>query len=102
MLRKPVRIFLSHASADRRFVERLAGILDSRKLSYWYSQRHVVGAQEWHNEIGKALGRCNWLVLVLTPAATKSKWVKHELLFAPRGYDRRDQHARVVRVTPAP
>ena len=75
-------IFLSHSSKDRRFVERIARVLDAHKLSYWYSQRHIVGAQEWHDEIGKALARCNWFVLVLSPAATKSKWVKHELLYA--------------------
>ena len=79
---KRVRIFLSHSSTDRRFVERLAGILDNQKLPYWYSVRHIVGAQQWHDEIGKALATCNWFVLVLSPASAKSKWVKHELLFA--------------------
>ena len=81
-MRKPVRIFLSHSVKDRRFVERLARVLDDNDLPSWYSQRHIVGAQQWHDEIGKALARCNWFVLVLSPASTKSKWVKHELLFA--------------------
>ena len=81
-MRKPVRIFLSHSAKDRRFAKRLADVLDSHKLPYWYSQRHIVGAQQWHDEIGKALARCNWFVLVLSPASVKSKWVKHELLFA--------------------
>lgn len=81
-MRQPVRIFLSHSSTDRRFVERLAGILDEHALRYWYSQRHILGAQQWHDEIGRALTRCNWFVLVLSPASAKSKWVKHELLFA--------------------
>lgn len=82
LVRKPVRIFLSHSSTDRRFVERLARILDTHTLPYWYSQRHIVGAQQWHDEIGRALAKCNWFVLVLSPASAKSKWVKHELLFA--------------------
>ena len=81
-VRKPVRIFLSHSAKDRRFVERLAGILDDHNLPYWHSQRHIIGAQQWHDEIGKALAKSNWFVLVLSPASAKSNWVKHELLFA--------------------
>ena len=81
-MRKSGRIFLSHSSADKRFAKRLAKVLDNHKLPYWYSQRHIVGAQQWHDEIGKALAKCSWFVLVLSPASAKSKWVKHELLFA--------------------
>jgi hypothetical protein len=76
------RIFLSHSSKDLRFVERIARVLDAHKVPYWYSQRHIVGAQQWHDEIGRALQACSWFVLVLTPASVASKWVKHELLFA--------------------
>lgn len=57
-------------------------MLDDHRLRYWYSERHIIGAQQWHDEIGKALGICNWFVLVLSPASVTSKWVKHELLFA--------------------
>ena len=82
LVRKRAKVFLSHSSKDRRFVERLATILDTHKISYWYSRRHIVGAQQWHDEIGRALAKCNWFVLVLSPASAKSRWVKHELLFA--------------------
>jgi hypothetical protein len=79
---KPSRIFISHSHKDRALVERLAPVLDSHRLKYWYGERNIVGAQQWHDEIGKALKKCNWLVLVLTPAAVSSRWVKYELLFA--------------------
>jgi hypothetical protein len=79
---KPARLFLSHSSKDRRFVERLARVLDAHKVRYWFSRRHIRGAQQWHDEIGKALARCNWMLLTMTPAAVASKWVKHELLYA--------------------
>lgn len=79
---KPGRIFLSHSAKDRSLVERLARLLDDHKLRYFYSRRHILGAQQWHDEIGKALARCDWFVLVLSPDAVASKWVKHELLFA--------------------
>lgn len=87
------RLFLSHASHDRRFVERLTGVLASHRLEFWYSTRHIAGAQDWHDEIGKALTKCNWFVLVLSPAAVKSKWVKRELLYA---LDRDAYEKRIV------
>jgi len=79
---KPARVFVSHSHKDVSFVKRLIKVLESHGIEYWYSPKHIAGAQQWHDEIGRALARCNWFVLVLTPAAAASKWVKHELLFA--------------------
>lgn len=42
--------------------------------------------KQWHDEIGKALRRCDWFVLVLTPESVKSSWVKRELLYALNEY----------------
>lgn len=78
----PREIFLSHASVDRRFVSRIADALTDHRMRVWYSRRTVRGAQQWHDEIGKALARCDWFVLVLSPAAVRSAWVKRELLYA--------------------
>jgi len=80
----PKEVFLSHSSRDRRFVLKLAQFLRSKRIRYWYSETHIVGAKQWHDEIGHSLKRCNWLIVVLTPNSVRSKWVKHELLFALR------------------
>jgi len=80
----PAEVFLSHAHADLPFVRRIARILQGRGIRVWYSEHHVVGAQQWHDEIGRALGRCDWFILVLSPSAVKSKWVKRELVYALR------------------
>ena len=76
------RVFISHSSRDRRLVGRIARILEDRKISYWYSPTHIVGAKQWHDEIGRALARCNWFLVVLTPDAVRSEWGKRELVFA--------------------
>ena len=36
----------------------------------------------WHDEIGRALARCDWFVLVLSPDAVLSTWVKRELIYS--------------------
>jgi len=53
------KIFISHAAADRAFVIRLTKALQRHDLPYWYSAQHIRGAQEWHDEIGRALNECN-------------------------------------------
>jgi len=75
---------LSHASPDRSFVDGLADILTDHGVAHWYSRTSLAGAQQWHDEIGQALARCDWFGIVLSPAAISSRWVKQELLFALR------------------
>jgi hypothetical protein len=78
----PKEVFLSHASADRKFVDQLAEVLRNHGIPVWYSTTNILGAQQWHDEIGKALQRCDWFLVVLSPRAVVSKWVKREILFA--------------------
>ena len=77
--RRPKEVILSHATRDRRFVHRLARVLTDHGVAFWFSRIHLVGAQQWHDEIGAALNRCDWFILVVTPAAARSVWVKREL-----------------------
>jgi TIR domain len=50
-------------------VSRPARLLEKRGISVWYSRIKIKGVQEWHDEIGKALAKCNWFVLVSTPSS---------------------------------
>jgi hypothetical protein len=50
----------------------------------WFSSTNLQSAQQWHDEIGRALKRCNWFLLLLSKAAVKRRWVKHELTYALR------------------
>ena len=78
----PQEIFLSHSDRDRQFVQDLVAVLRRHGLPVWYSRTSIRGAQQWHDEIGAALHRCDWFVLVLSPSAVESIWVKRELLFS--------------------
>lgn len=80
----PKEVFLSHSDKDKQFVSSLAKVLRRHKIPFWFSKTSLMGAQQWHDEIGKALDRCNWFVVILSPDSVKSEWVKHELMFALR------------------
>ena len=80
----PDEVFLSHSSQDRRFAGSVAEVMRSHGVPVWYSQSDIVGAQQWHDEIGAALRRCDWFVVILSPQSVESVWVKRELMYALR------------------
>ena len=82
--RRPRLCFLSHSHHDRRFAQRLESTLNSHGVPVWYSPTQIRGSQQWLDEIGKALKRCDWFIIVLSPQAVKSIWVKRELDYAIR------------------
>jgi hypothetical protein len=79
---RPSEAFLSHSSRNAAFVNRLARVLTAHEISHFLSQKSIRGAQQWHDEIGAALHRCDWFLLVLSPESVSSKWVKYELVYA--------------------
>jgi hypothetical protein len=87
----PKEVFLSHSNKDRDFVDELANELRRHKVRVWYSQTNIRGGQKWHDEIGSALRRCDWFVIVLSPQSIDSDWVKSELLYAFRDNILRDR-----------
>ena len=78
----PTEVFVSHSRKDRAYVDCLVGVLRRHQIPLWYSDTDIQGAQQWHDEIGRGLERCDWLILVLSPDAVKSIWVKREFLYA--------------------
>jgi hypothetical protein len=78
----PREVFLSHASGDRDFADRLAKTLREHGIPVWYSRTHLRGAQQWQAEIGRALRRCDWFIVILSPKSVRSMWVKRELSYA--------------------
>jgi len=78
----PREIFLSHSSVDRQFATDLTAVIRRHGIPVWYSQTNILGSQQWLDEIGAALQRCDWFAVVVSPQAAGSMWVKRELSFA--------------------
>ena len=78
----PAEVFLSHSHEDREMATRVAEVLRAHGVPVWYSETDIIGARQWHNEIGAALDRCDWFIVILSPDAVSSKWVQRELVFA--------------------
>lgn len=87
----PREVFSSHSSRDAETALRIVRLLGQHEVPAFYSPHNILGAQQWHDEIGDALARCDWFLLLLSPDAVTSKWVKRELMYALRSdhYDRK-------------
>ena len=77
----PREVFLSHSTKDRVFALKVAVTIRDHGVPVWYGPTNITGAKQWHDEIGSALRRCDWFVVVLSPNAVRSEWVKRELMF---------------------
>src|SRR6185369_11255604 len=78
----PNELFLSYSSLDNVFANSIVNLLRRHAVAVWYSETNIVGAQQWHDQIGAALQRCDWFAVILSPRSVESMWVKRELLFA--------------------
>lgn len=74
------RVFISHATADRGFVEdTLIGMLKEQGMECWYSNEDIKGGDAWERSIRQGLADSGWFLVVLSPHAIGSKWVRTEV-----------------------
>lgn len=77
------RLFISHATADRKFVEReLLGLLKALGFDPWFAETDIQTTQQWERSILGALRSSKWFVLVMSPSSAVSDWVKDEVAWA--------------------
>ena len=79
---KPREVFVSHSSHDDRDADELVRFLRRHRIKTFYSPHHIRGGRRWQREIGAALQRCDWFLVLLTPSAVKSMWVEREVQYA--------------------
>ena len=79
----PVTVFVSHSTQDRKWVEKeIVALLSSNGIKPWYSKASISTASQWEREILHGLQSCDWFLLVVSPRAAKSEWIKDELNWA--------------------
>ena len=95
----PAEVFLSHSSEDADMARRVARTLVSHGVPIFLAPSHLIGAQQWQDEVLKALQRCDWFMVLLSPQAVDSVWVRREVAFAP--YEKRYRE-RIIPLTYKP
>src|SRR5437764_657828 len=77
-----MRVFLSYSESDREPAKELASHLEKMGHSVWYRDGALFPGDNWALEIGKALDHSEAMVLLISPEAMKSDWVRKEIEFA--------------------
>lgn len=72
-------IFISYSRRDQEFVSRLADDLNAHVAGVWFDQSTIQPGQKWHDEILEGIRECKAFVLVLSPDAVESRYVREEL-----------------------
>ncbi|HEY7355596.1 MAG TPA: TIR domain-containing protein, partial [Ktedonobacterales bacterium] len=79
------RVFLSYARADSTsFVDRLEQDLKAQQFVPWVDRHGLEGGEEWMEIIQQAIDECLALVVVLSPAAMQSQFVRMEYRYAAK------------------
>lgn len=73
------RVFLSHSSADKPFVRKLASDLDQCGIDVWFDEWELGVGDSLHERIAAGMDKSSWLAVVLSINSTRSNWVKKEL-----------------------
>jgi hypothetical protein len=72
-------IFISYSRRDwDSFVSGLVDQVGKAGFQVWIDQNLLVGGDDWMDKIGEALEKCKMLLLVMSPDALSSRYVKME------------------------
>ena len=79
-----MKVFISHAhdERDQAIVRRIAEGLRGQGLEVWYDEWEIWPGENFAEKISQALEESQAMVVVLTPNALRSPWVRREVEYA--------------------
>jgi hypothetical protein len=73
------RVFISHSSKDKAFVDRLVSDLVSHSIPVWFDKLDLPVGASVPGSINEGIAQSRYFLIVLSPAAIESTWVREEL-----------------------
>lgn len=73
------RAFISYSRRNTNFAERLARDLSDAGVEVWIDFRQIHAGELWKEEIRNGIERSEVIILVLSPDAISSEWVRYEI-----------------------
>lgn len=74
-----VSIFLSHTTADKPFVRRLARDLENHRVRYWLDEAEIKIGESLIEKIRQGIDAVDYVAVILSPLAVASPWVQREV-----------------------
>jgi formylglycine-generating enzyme required for sulfatase activity len=95
--KKPT-VFISYSHADSRFVDELADKLKASGVDVWIDKWKIKVGDSITHKINEGIGASDFLIIVLSSASVKSKWVREELNAALIKNVEEEKHAFILPV----
>lgn len=73
------KVFVSHASADKAFVDRLVADLAAKAVPVWYDKFDLRVGESVPGGINEGLSSSKYFLVVLSKSSVASRWVTEEL-----------------------
>ena len=77
-----MKVFVSHSHADAELAARISEALQEMGLDVWDSDLNLLPGDNWAAEVARALEESDAMVVLLTPDAINSPWVRREMEYA--------------------
>ena len=77
-----MKVFISYAHSDEALVQKIVAILKEAGLEVWDDTREILPGDNWAEQVAQALKESEAMVVLLTPEATRSRWLRHEIEYA--------------------
>jgi TIR domain len=77
-------LFVSYSREDKRDADWIAGRLEASGYTVWIDRRALLGGTPWQRVIPHEIRNAEALLLILTPSAVQSEWVRREFFYALR------------------
>lgn len=76
-----MKVFISYAHSDEALVRKIVAILKRAGLEVW-DDSEILPGDNWAEQVAQALKESEAMVVLLTPEATRSRWVRREIEYA--------------------
>ena len=86
-----MQVFISHSHSDSSLAARVSESLRKAGLDVWNHDLDVLPGDNWAAEVARALNESEAMVVLVTPEALRSPYVRREIGFAlgSQNYDNR-------------
>ena len=77
-----MQVFLSYARSDEAFAKSLSAELSKHGISVWLDEEQILPGENLHQRIAEALAKSNAMVVLISPEAMNSQFVRSEIEYA--------------------
>ena len=77
-----MKVFISHAYTDTPLVKKVVAGLERVGLEVWDATREILPGDNWADKVARALKESEAMVVLFTPDALRSNWVRWKVEYA--------------------